>query len=156
MKLLAAGLILAFSYAVYSQTVITKQAKQIRSLQSDMDDLEKEKKELAQRVQELEDGLSNVKHFDNDATVRQGYSSGDSGGMSFTGSVYEGTIDGEFEGWDGETIFKMMDGSIWQQASYDYTYHYAYMPRVIIFNKDGATYMKVEDVEDIIQVRRLK
>ena len=31
------------------------------------------------------------------------------------GSVIESKIDGEFEGWEGDTIFKMMNGQIWQQ-----------------------------------------
>lgn len=73
-----------------------------------------------------------------------------------TSNVIETKIDGEFEGWEGETIFKMMDGSIWQQSSYAYNYHYAYMPDVLIYRKNGNYYMKVEDVEDTIQVTRLK
>ena len=67
----------------------------------------------------------------------------------------ESQIDGDFEGWDGNTIFKMMNGTIWQQVSYDYTYHYAFMPTVIIYKKSGAYYMKVEGVDKEIKVRRL-
>ena len=69
--------------------------------------------------------------------------------------VLNTTIDGDFEGWEGETIFKMMDGSVWQQSSYSYTYHYSYMPDVLIFIKNGAYHMKVEDVDEIIQVERI-
>ena len=32
--------------------------------------------------------------------------------------VIESQIDGEFEGWEGETIFKLTNGQIWQQAEY--------------------------------------
>jgi hypothetical protein len=65
-------------------------------------------------------------------------------------------IDGTFEGWDGETIFKLTNGQIWQQASYAYTYHYAYRPDVLIY-KDGSVYkMKVEGVDKAITVKRLK
>jgi hypothetical protein len=71
-------------------------------------------------------------------------------------NVIETKIDGDFEGWDGETIFKMTDGSIWQQASYDYTYHYAYRPDVLIYRKSGAYYMQVEGVDDEIRVIKLK
>ena len=43
-------------------------------------------------------------------------------------------IDGEWEGWDGETIVKLMDGTVWQQIEYHYEYSYAYMPAVRIEN----------------------
>jgi hypothetical protein len=68
----------------------------------------------------------------------------------------ESQIDGTFEGWSGETIFKLTNGQIWQQASYAYTYHYAYRPEVIIYPFSGGCRMKVEDVDDSIPVKRLK
>jgi hypothetical protein len=34
--------------------------------------------------------------------------------------VYENEIDGEFEGWDGDTVFKMVDGQVYQQLNHDY------------------------------------
>ena len=71
-------------------------------------------------------------------------------------SAIETRIDGEFEGWDGETIFRLMNGQIWQQASYAYTYHYAYMPRVIIFRSGSRYKMKVEGVRGEIYVERIK
>jgi hypothetical protein len=71
-------------------------------------------------------------------------------------SVVESTIDGTFEGWDGETIFKLSNGQIWQQIEYHYHYHYAYMPKVIIA-KSGVGYkMKVSGVQKAISVKRLK
>jgi len=30
----------------------------------------------------------------------------------------ESRVDGEFEGWDGETIFPLTNGQIWQQVQY--------------------------------------
>lgn len=148
-------ILLAAGYGLYNQTIITKQAKEIKILKSQISNLEEENEEHKEKIDELEDQLADVQHFDNDAVVRRGYSSGGSGNVAFTGNVYQGKIDGEFEGWEGETIFKMMDGSIWQQASYAYTYHYAYMPRVIIYSKGSGTFMKVEDVDDVIAVKRL-
>jgi len=71
-------------------------------------------------------------------------------------AVIESQIDGEFEGWEGETIFKLTNGQIWQQASYDYMYHYAYMPEVIIYTTSGGYKMKVEDVEETIEVVRIR
>jgi len=73
-----------------------------------------------------------------------------------TPDVIESRIDGEFEGWDGDTVFKLANGQIWEQASYAYTYHYAYRPEVIIFLTAGGYKMKVEGVTDTIYVRRLK
>jgi hypothetical protein len=70
--------------------------------------------------------------------------------------VFETQIEGEFEGWDGETVFKLANGQIWQQSSFAYIYHYAYRPKVLIY-KSGAIYkMKVDGVGDAIQVKRLK
>jgi len=47
--------------------------------------------------------------------------------------VIDSQIDGEFTGWSGETVFRLMNGQIWQQTSYAYTYHYSFMPKVLIF-----------------------
>ena len=65
-------------------------------------------------------------------------------------------IDGEFEGWEGETIFKLMNGEIWQQISYDYYYEYTYSPTVIIFESSQGYELKVEDIEETILVDQIK
>ena len=71
-------------------------------------------------------------------------------------AVIDSQINGEFTGWDGDTVFRLMNGQIWQQASYSYTYYYAFMPKVLIF-KDGDTYqMQVEGVQERIAVRQLR
>jgi hypothetical protein len=68
----------------------------------------------------------------------------------------ESTISGEIEGWDGETIFKLDNGQIWQQAAYDYTYFYAYRPEVTIYSTSAGCRMKVEDETDTVLVKRIK
>ncbi|MBI2260794.1 MAG: hypothetical protein HYU62_03930 [Caulobacterales bacterium] len=70
--------------------------------------------------------------------------------------LIESRIDGEFSGWDGETVFKLANGQIWQQASYDYEYHYAYSPEVFIVRTGGRFMMTVEGVDDPIRVIRLR
>lgn len=75
---------------------------------------------------------------------------------SSTSVVVESYIEGNFEGWDGDTIFKLDNGQIWQQSSYAYTYHYAYHPKVIIYQTDGGYKMKVDGVDKTIYVIRLK
>ena len=71
-------------------------------------------------------------------------------------SVIESQIEGEFTGWDGGTIFKLSNGQIWEQTSYSYTYHYAYMPEVTIYPSGGYCNLKVEGLDDTITVRRLR
>jgi hypothetical protein len=62
---------------------------------------------------------------------------------------YQGQIDGEFNGWEGETIYRLMDGRVIQQSQYHYYYHYAYSPRVIIYNDGGYKIHVVGDNEDV-------
>jgi hypothetical protein len=68
----------------------------------------------------------------------------------------ESSIDGEIEGWEGETIFKLANGQIWQQAEYNYTYFYAYSPDVTIYQTSAGCRMKVEDEDETVVVKRLK
>ena len=69
----------------------------------------------------------------------------------------ETQIDGDFEGWEGETIYKLRNGQIWQQASYHYHYHYAYAPEVTIYSTAEGCAMRVSnDNDQPIPVRRLK
>ena len=70
--------------------------------------------------------------------------------------VIESQIEGDFEGWEGETIVKLMNGQIWQQTEYYYHYHYAFMPNVLIFRSGGGYKMKVDGVEKAVGVSRLK
>jgi hypothetical protein len=68
----------------------------------------------------------------------------------------ESAITGEIEGWDGETIFKLDNGEIWQQAEYDYTYFYEYHPDVTIYLTSSGCRMKVEGESDTVVVKRIK
>ena len=68
----------------------------------------------------------------------------------------ETTMDGEFNGWEGETIFKLANGQIWQQAEYSYTYSYSYRPDVTIYQTRAGCRLKVEDEDETILVKRIK
>jgi hypothetical protein len=71
--------------------------------------------------------------------------------------AFETHIEGEFKGWSGETIYKLGNGQIWQQATYHYHYHYAYAPDVTVFAVAGGCAIRVSDDDDEnIPVRRLK
>ena len=71
-------------------------------------------------------------------------------------STIESKIDGDFEGWDGETIVKLYNGQIWQQNEYYYDYHYAFMPKVLVFKSGSGYKMWVEGIKKAISVERLK
>lgn len=71
-------------------------------------------------------------------------------------SVIETKIDGDFEGWEGETVVKLMNGQVWIQTEYYYEYHYAYMPDVLIYQSGGGWKMKVEGVGKAVGVEQLR
>jgi hypothetical protein len=71
-------------------------------------------------------------------------------------SVIESQIDGDFEGWEGETIVKLMNGQIWQQAEYHYDYDYSFMAEVVIYRSGGSYKMKVEGIDEAVRVIQLK
>ena len=74
-----------------------------------------------------------------------------------TNEVIETTINGEFHGWDGETVFRLSNGQIWQQVEYDYEYTYDYMPDVLIYKSNSGSWkMQVKDIDHAIEVRRIK
>ncbi|MGI2098143.1 hypothetical protein [Shewanella glacialipiscicola] len=64
-------------------------------------------------------------------------------------------IDGEFNGWEGETLIKLVNGQVWQQTEYLYHYYYAFMPKVTITNEGGYT-MLVAGTPRAVRVERLK
>lgn len=71
-------------------------------------------------------------------------------------TVIESQIDGDFEGWEGETIVKLVNGEIWQQSEYHYEYMYSFMPEVLIYQSGGVYKMKVEGADETVGVIRLK
>jgi len=71
------------------------------------------------------------------------------------GNTIESQIDGDFEGFEGETIIKLMNGQIWQQTEYWYHYHYSFMPKVIIFKSGGGYKMKVDGIDKAVGVTLL-
>jgi len=60
-------------------------------------------------------------------------------------------VDGSWEGWSGDTIVQLTDGSVWRQDEYHYEYHYAYRPAVTMTNGK----MLVKGMHKAIRVRRL-
>lgn len=74
--------------------------------------------------------------------------------------VYDGHIDGDFEGFDDEVLFKMGNGSHWLQAQFMYWYFYAYSPAATVLEENGRCILKVAGnsvpvarVTDVIESR---
>ncbi len=68
----------------------------------------------------------------------------------------ESQIDGAFHGWDGRTVFPIVNGQVWQQAAYAYRYRYAYRPDVLIYRSKGGWRLEVDGVDQTVQVSRIK
>ncbi len=64
-------------------------------------------------------------------------------------------IDGTFNGLTGQTIMRLTNGQIWQQATYSYNYMYAYMPDVIVCNTLNGTEMHVAGMHGFFLVTLL-
>lgn len=60
-------------------------------------------------------------------------------------------VDGSWEGWSGDTIVQLTDGSVSRQDEYVYSYSYAYRPNVSISNGK----MLVDGMNQAVRVRRL-
>ncbi|MGG4092075.1 hypothetical protein [Paenibacillus lautus] len=70
--------------------------------------------------------------------------------------VIESQIDDAFEGWSGDTKFKLANGQVWQQDEYNYMYHYAYRPNVIVYASQSGYRIKVDGVQQSIRVKRIQ
>lgn len=66
------------------------------------------------------------------------------------------TIIGEFLGWNGNTVFNLSDGSVWQQAKHDVLFFRALNPEVQITNSGGSFFLQVKGVDRKIMVRKIK
>lgn len=59
-------------------------------------------------------------------------------------NVIESNIEGNFEGWNRDKVYKLTNGQMWKQKNYKYEYKYAYRPEVIIAEVNGSYVMQVE------------
>ena len=80
-----------------------------------------------------------------------------SGGTSPGGAeLIESNISGSWEGWQGDTIVKLVNGQIWEQVGSALSLSLGIGNDVLIFKKGGMYHMQVEDEDDAVAVRRLK
>ena len=74
--------------------------------------------------------------------------------LPFEESAIETFIDGDFDGWEGNTVFRLQNGQVWQQASPSARYLFAHAPKVTI---SKAPYrMRVDGMTVEVAVRRLR
>jgi len=67
--------------------------------------------------------------------------------------VVESQIDGEFEGWQGESVYRLVNGQVWEQAAYKYEYHYAYRPEALVYPSSEGYKMVVDGTEAVVRRR---
>lgn len=70
--------------------------------------------------------------------------------------VIESQINDDFEGYDEGNLYELSNGQIWKQVDYKYSYRYSYRPEVIIYREGSRYYMHVEDMDDAVEVVRIK
>ena len=68
----------------------------------------------------------------------------------------ESRIDGDFEGWDGGTTFKLTNGQVWRQVGNEYTFDYNFYPKVSIVSTQDGYQMQVEGMNKKISVVPVK
>lgn len=61
-------------------------------------------------------------------------------------------VNGTWQGWSGDTVVELTDGSVRKQDEYRYEYRYAYRPAVTISHGK----MLVERMSRAVRVRRLR
>lgn len=65
-------------------------------------------------------------------------------------------IEDEFNGAEGESIYKLTNGQVWKQSRYMYWYQYLYRPQVRIVREGSEHMMYVADMDKGIPVERIK
>ena len=70
--------------------------------------------------------------------------------------VMKSSIENDFDGWDGDTIIKLSNGSVWEQADYQLEIIVTVMPKVVIFKIGNKYFAKVDQTKKLVRVERLK
>ena len=64
-------------------------------------------------------------------------------------------IANDFRGCNGDSIYRLVNGQIWQQTQYRYEYHYAYRPEARIVEEGGRYLLYVDGLSAPVAVRRV-
>jgi len=72
-------------------------------------------------------------------------------------NIFNSRIDGDFDGWTGETTFKLSNGQTWRQASYGHASYHAQRPEVTVYETDNNQYMMyVHGMSNAIEVSQVR
>lgn len=66
--------------------------------------------------------------------------------------IYDSQIVDDFEGWDGDSIYQLDNGTVWKLTVYQYTYTYSYRPKATIYSNQGSYFLEVEGMGEAVQV----
>jgi hypothetical protein len=75
--------------------------------------------------------------------------------MNFERIVHQVHIEGVFTGFDSDTLFQLSNGTYWLQAEYKYWYHYAYRPKVEIYQFGGRFYLRILGRSESVSVTQV-
>lgn len=64
-------------------------------------------------------------------------------------------ISGDFEGWDGDAVYALDDGSRWELVNYSYLYAYQFRPRTIVWRDGDRFFMEVQGMQDRQEVQEV-
>ena len=72
------------------------------------------------------------------------------------GPSEESMIAGAYRGFGGATVVTLLNGHVWQQVDGRSRPHTAFMPQVVVYAAGTGMKMKVDGLEQAIEVRRLR
>jgi len=71
-------------------------------------------------------------------------------------AIQESAINGSFEGWDGDTLVELMDGSVFKQSEYRYEYMYSYYPDVTVLVRPFSYEILVEGSDEPVEAELVR
>ena len=87
--------------------------------------------------------------------VGGGSKSGSRSQTTTSSDYIESRVNGQWEGWQGDTIVRLMNGQIWQQAGLELSLSLKLNPDVTVFQRSGRFYMLVDGEDKPVWVTRL-
>lgn len=71
-------------------------------------------------------------------------------------AVIESKINGQWEGWQGDTVLRLINGQVWEQVGAALSLRLRLNPDVLIYRSSGGWVARIEGEERAVLVRRLK
>ena len=68
---------------------------------------------------------------------------------------FESSIAGRFDGWNGDTVVRLLDGTRWRQVDGAVVVHHAFMPPVTVYRSGTIHRMRIEGVGRSVSVEPL-